>query len=131
MDTKLNQKNAPAKKTILVAEDEPTNYKLLETILRKEGFNILWAQDGNMAIEMALKHIPDLILMDIKMPETNGIAAMLKIKESYPAIPIIAQTAYALANEIIELESKGFDAYIAKPIIPAKFRDLIKTFLSK
>ncbi|MFC2104028.1 response regulator [Bacteroidota bacterium] len=113
-------------KTILIVEDEESNYKLLEMLLKKKGLNILSAENGYEAIEICKGHNKiDLILMDIKMPGMNGLEATMKIKQIKPEIPIIIQTAYAMQNdEKISLEA-GCDDYIAKPIKKEKLMSLL------
>jgi signal transduction histidine kinase/ligand-binding sensor domain-containing protein/CheY-like chemotaxis protein len=116
-------------KTILIAEDDESNYKFLETVLLKDGFKILWAKDGEEAVKIALNTSIDLVLMDIKLPLLNGILAMKKIKESKPNLPVIAQTAYAMANERIEMLKSGFEGYISKPISFDVLKESIKKIL--
>ena len=104
-------------RTLLIAEDEDSNYKYLEIALRKTGINIVRAKNGLEAIEM-VKNKPeiDAILMDIKMPEMNGLEATKKIREINDKVSIIALTAYAMANDKeISLEA-GCDDYISKPV---------------
>ncbi|MFC2096442.1 response regulator, partial [Bacteroidota bacterium] len=117
-------------KTILIVEDEESNYKLLEMLLKKKGLNILSAENGYEAIEICKGHNKiDLILMDIKMPGMNGLKATMKIKQIKPEIPIIIQTAYAMQNdEKISIEA-GCDDYIAKPIKKEKLLSLLDKWL--
>ncbi len=103
-------------KTILIAEDELLNYKLLETLLKKTGAEILWAKNGIEAVNIVSNRKVDLIFMDIKMPEMNGYEATKAIKQIYPDMPIIAQTAFAFANEQQYILQSGCDMYITKPI---------------
>ncbi len=116
-------------KTILVAEDENSNYKYLEMVLNKTKVNILWAKDGLEAIQMTKEHEPDLILMDIKMPNLDGLEATREIKKTHPEIPIIAQTAFAMENdERLSLEA-GCNSYLSKPIKANKLLAVLSTFL--
>ncbi len=104
-------------KTILIVEDERTNYSLLNIMLRPTKVNTLWAKDGREAIEMAgVNPDIDLILMDIRMPNVDGYTATIEIKRTNKSIPIIAQTAYAMDTEITRAMQAGCDEYIAKPI---------------
>jgi len=114
-------------KKILIAEDEELNYHFLEMMLRKTDAKIIWAKDGGEVIDLYAKNQDvDLILMDIKMPILNGIEALKKIRENNTGkVPIIAQTAYGLANEREKILSSGFDAYIEKPIDINKLIELI------
>ena len=116
-------------KTILIAEDEVSNYRYLEMVLNKTKANIVWAKDGIEAINLCKEHEPDLILMDIKMPNMDGLEATLEIKKTHPEIPIIAQTAYAMENdERMSLEA-GCNSYLSKPIKANKLMEVLSTFL--
>lgn len=109
--------------TILLAEDDYTSYLFLSTILKEENFNILYAEDGQKAIDLVKKHSNiNLILMDIRMPIVDGFEATKQIKEINHSIPIIAQTAYAFSEEKDEILASGFDDYISKPL---DFKELI------
>jgi len=103
-------------KRILIAEDEEINYFFLETLLLKQGAEVLHAWNGRQAIDFIQNQEVDLILMDIKMPIMDGYEATRKIKKVKPAIPIIAQTAYALGNDEIKCVEAGCDEHIVKPI---------------
>ncbi len=122
-------KNLLDGKTILVAEDEESNYKLLEAILLKANVRILHATNGVEAIEMVKNNHVDLILMDVKMPVMNGLEATKIIKGMGLNIPIIAQTAFAFESDEITTYHSGCDAYIAKPIHRPKLIDLINQLL--
>ncbi len=116
-------------KTILIAEDEESNYHYLQMVLNKTKANIVWAKDGREAVKMCQEHEPDLILMDIKMPNMNGFEATREIKKSHPEIPIIAQTAFAMENdERLSLEA-GCNSYLSKPIKVNKLIEALSTFL--
>ena len=82
------------KPLILIAEDVESNYKLLEIILKKE-YDLLWAKNGREAVDFAMEHKPDAILMDIKMPVMDGIEALKEIRRHTAELPVIMQTAYA------------------------------------
>ncbi len=117
-------------KTILIAEDEESNYKFLEVLLSKKGINLLRAENGYEAIEICKGHEQiDLILMDIKMPEMNGLEATAKIKQFKPKIPIIIQTAYAMQNDEKECMESGCDDYIAKPIKKEKLLSILAKWI--
>lgn len=116
-------------KTILIAEDEDSNYRYLEMALKKTQVNLIWARDGIEAINLCKEYEPDLILMDIKMPNMDGLEATREIKKNYPEIPIIAQTAFAMENdERMSLEA-GCNSYLSKPIKANKLIDTLSTFL--
>jgi two-component system cell cycle response regulator DivK len=117
------------KKTILIAEDEDSNYRYLEMVLKKTNAKLIWAKDGIEAIELCKKHKPDIILMDIKMPNMDGLEATREIKKIYPEIPLIAQTAFAMENdERLSLEA-GCNYYLSKPIKANDLLDALSTFL--
>lgn len=101
--------------TILVAEDNPSNYKLLEVILSKR-FHLVHAWNGREAVEMFKEHNPQLILMDIQMPEMNGYEATEQIRALSPTVPIMALTAYAYASDEEKILQSGMNSYMSKPI---------------
>ncbi len=112
-------------RSVLIVEDEISNYFLLEELLREECQKIYHASNGEEAIEFCKKDQNiEIVLMDIKMPILNGIDATKQIKELYPEIIIIAQTAYGLQEDKEMILTKGFDDYITKPIDKEK---LLKT----
>jgi PAS domain S-box-containing protein len=118
-------------KQILIVEDERTNYNLLMIMLRPSQVKILWAMDGQEAIDMIRegKEQIDLILMDIRLPRINGYQATETIKEIKPSIPVIAQTAYAMDIEIQRAERAGCDGYITKPIDRNQLLETMYSFL--
>jgi two-component system cell cycle response regulator DivK len=116
-------------KTILIAEDELLNYKLLETLLKKTGAKVLWAKNGQEAVEAVSSKKVDLIFMDIKMPKMNGYEATRAIKKFDNSIPIIAQTAFAFANEKKYILQSGCDMYLTKPIDHKEIYDVVNRFL--
>lgn len=103
--------------TILIAEDEETNYRYLEAALAKTKANLLWVQNGKLAVE-AVKENPkvDLVLMDIKMPVMDGYQATVLIKRWNNKMPVIAQTAYAMMEDKNKCLAVGCDDFISKPI---------------
>jgi signal transduction histidine kinase/ActR/RegA family two-component response regulator len=103
-------------KVILIAEDEKANFIYLNTILSKSNARIYWAVDGAVAVRLCKKKHIDLVLMDIKMQGMNGYEATKKIKSMNPDIPVIAQTAYAMSDDIEKLMKAGCNDYITKPI---------------
>ncbi len=118
-----------SKKTILIAEDELLNYKLLETLLLKTGAQMIWAKNGQEAVDIASSKKIDLIFMDIKMPEMNGYEATRAIKKIDNTIPIIAQTAFAFANEKKYILQSGCDMYLTKPIDHKEIYNVVNRFL--
>lgn len=110
---------------ILIVEDVESNFLYLNAVLSKIKAHIFWAKNGQEAVDIfrAEKHI-DLILMDLQMPEMNGYEATRVIKLENPAIPIIAQTAFAMSDDREKALEAGCDDYLAKPI---KSKDLLST----
>jgi signal transduction histidine kinase/CheY-like chemotaxis protein len=118
-------------KTILIAEDEDNNYIYLQEVLSPTKVTLIRAKTGYQAVSI-YKNQPEisLILMDIKMPEMNGYQATSIIKEINPSLPIIAQTAYAMAEDIIRGKNAGCDDYLAKPIKPELLINTLRRYLS-
>jgi len=109
-------------KTILVAEDEESNFELVRIVLQKR-YRLLRAHNGIEAVTMNEDEHPDLILMDIRMPEMNGLDATRIIKEVNQSTPVIALSAYAFDENIREAMAAGCDAFLAKPF---RVEDLIE-----
>lgn len=104
-------------KTILIAEDELNNYTLLENIIKPTNADVIWVKNGLEAVEACkLNSKIDLILMDIKMPEMNGLEATKRIRKTNKKIPIIAQTAFAMPNDEDNCLRAGCNDYMAKPL---------------
>jgi PAS domain S-box-containing protein len=105
------------KRVILIAEDDILNYKLLETLVKRTGADVVWAKNGIQAVEfIETRKDIDLVFMDIKMPKMNGYDATRKIKKLNPGIPVIAQTAFAFANEKTKILKSGCNKYLKKPL---------------
>ena len=120
VSTKTNVQNAPL---ILVAEDEDSNYELVRIVLAKR-YRLLRAHNGIEAVTLCEDEHPDLILMDIRMPDMNGLDATRIIKEVNHEIPIVALSAYAFDENIREARAAGCDEFLAKPF---KVEDLLDT----
>lgn len=118
-------------KTIMVVEDEEVNVYFFQAALRKTHANIVFASNGREAIEKVESeaHI-DIILMDIRLPEVDGYEATKEIKRIAPEVPIVAQTAYAMANEKDKIMAAGCDDYISKPIRLQVLIDTLKKYLN-
>ncbi|RUT79105.1 response regulator [Ancylomarina longa] len=116
-------------KTILIAEDVESNYLYLEEVIKKTGAKILWATDGLKAVELFHENKIDLILMDIQMPFLNGFETTKIIKGENPNIPIISQTAYAMAEDRLKSLDAGCDDYIAKPISSKKLLTIVDKYI--
>ncbi|WP_462280605.1 response regulator [Salinivirga cyanobacteriivorans] len=115
---------------ILVAEDEQNNFMFIKEALKNTGAKIIWAEDGQKAVEEAQRNPKiDLVLMDIKMPKLNGYEATKQIKKIRSDLPIIAQTAYAMSDEKDLSLQAGCDEYLTKPIRPKKLLKKINQLL--
>jgi len=102
--------------TILVAEDDEINFSYIKEIFKGTGAEILRAVNGKEAVELCQKNDKiNMLLMDIKMPVMNGYEAIKQIRELRPDLPIIAQTAFALSNEMLKAFNAGSNDYISKP----------------
>jgi signal transduction histidine kinase/CheY-like chemotaxis protein len=120
-----------SEKHILIAEDEENNFLLLKIYLKDTFTKVGHAKDGKEAIEYVKNHDDiDLILMDIKMPKVNGIEAMMAIRKINSNIPIIAQTAFVMAEDKRKLMEYGFDDYIPKPIESKVLFDMLNDYLA-
>ena len=120
-------------KTVLIVEDNELNMKLFNDLLEAHGYATLQTRDGMEALEIAREHRPDLILMDIQLPEVSGleVTKWLKEDEELASIPIIAVTAFAMKGDEEKIIEGGCEAYIAKPISVASFLETVKNFLDK
>src|SRR5437868_14939593 len=121
-----------AAKTVLVVEDNELNMKLFHDLLDAHGYRILQTRDGMEALSLAREHHPDLILMDIQLPEVSGleVTKWLKQDEKLRSIPVIAVTAFAMKGDQQKIRDGGCEAYIAKPISVASFMSTVERFLS-
>ncbi|MFH1654279.1 MAG: response regulator [Pseudomonadota bacterium] len=119
-------------KTILVVEDNPRNMRLMVSLLEINNFNILQAISGKEAIQILYTGIPDLIILDIQLPEMDGFEIFRKIRENcnLDHTKIIAMTALAMRDEEMKIRNAGFDDYITKPIDTADVITRIKKLLS-
>ncbi len=122
----------PMRKRVLIVEDNDLNMKLFNDLLVAHGYGTLQTKDGVEALELARQHHPDLILMDIQLPEVSGLQVTQWIKEDddLRKIPIIAVTAFAMKGDEEKIRDGGCEAYIAKPISVAGFLRTIEQFLS-
>jgi two-component system, cell cycle response regulator DivK len=103
-------------KRILCVEDNPQNMRLVRKILQHHGYEVLEAEDGLTGVEAALKEQPDLILMDINLPDIDGLEATRQIKRQQPTLPIVALTASAMYGDEERCLAAGCDGYISKPV---------------
>lgn len=118
-------------KRILVVEDNELNMKLLNDVLEAHGYEVMSTGRGAVAIEWARQYRPDLVLMDLQLPDLSGLDAtrQLKADPETSAIPVIAVTAFAMAGDEKKALDHGCDAYIAKPIVLRDFLNLIGRFI--
>lgn len=118
-------------KTILIVEDNDLNMKLFNDLLEAHGYSTLQTKDGRQVMDLTRKQRPDLILMDIQLPEISGleIAKMLKADDDLNSIPVIAVTAFAMKGDEEKIRDGGCDGYIAKPISVASFLTTISKHL--
>jgi two-component system, cell cycle response regulator DivK len=119
--------------TILIVEDNQKNMKLVRDILRHMGHQTLEAMTGAEGIRLALEHRPDLVLMDIQLPDIDGITALRRIREdaALDAMPVLAVSASVMPDEQHKIVSSGFDAYITKPIVLRLFLESVQRFLAQ
>jgi two-component system cell cycle response regulator DivK len=119
-------------KSILVVEDNDLNMKLFHDLLEAQGYDVLQTRDGMDALKLARVHKPDLILMDIQLPEVSGleVTKWLKEDEQLRSIPVIAVTAFAMKGDEEKIREGGCEAYISKPISVATFLETVEKFLS-
>ena len=118
-------------KRILVVEDNETNLYLIKFILEKSGYEVIEAREGAVGVELAIKEKPDLIIMDLQLPDINGLEATKRIRasEADSDIPIIALTSFAMAGDREKALAAGCTDYIEKPIDPETFISEIEKYL--
>lgn len=116
---------------ILIVEDEESNYDLLRVILKRYGPEILWAQDGQQAVDLMKNDDIDLVLMDLQLPVMNGLEATTEIKKMKSDVPVIAQTAYAMTEDRQKAINAGCDDYIVKPMKRSHLLEIIDKHISK
>lgn len=117
-------------KTVLIVEDNDLNMKLFNDLLEAHGYLTLKTASGTEALELVKSHRPDLVLMDIQLPEVSGEVVIQWIKgdEAIKHIPIVAVTAFAMKGDEDRILSKGCEAYLSKPISIAKFIETVKFY---
>lgn len=120
-------------KTVLIVEDNELNMKLFHDLLEAHGYNTLQTRTGIEALSLARTHRPDLILMDIQLPEVSGLEVTKWIKEDdeLSTIPVIAVTAFAMKGDEERIRQGGCEAYISKPISVAKFLETVRSYLGE
>jgi two-component system, cell cycle response regulator DivK len=118
-------------KTILIVEDNEKNMKLARDILRAKGYATLEAVNGLDGVKLALEHKPDLVLMDIQLPDINGIQAFERIRGNADTakVPVVAFTASVTANDRSRIGDAGFDGFLGKPINLKEFLETVRRML--
>jgi two-component system cell cycle response regulator DivK len=120
-------------KTVLIVEDNELNMKLFHDLLEAHGIQTLETRDGNNVLDIAREKKPDLILMDIQLPEVSGldVTKWLKADEGLKHIPVIAVTAFAMKGDEEKIREGGCEDYISKPISVMRFLETIQKHLNK
>ena len=119
-------------KKVLIVEDNELNMKLFHDLLDAQGYETLQTREGLQALALAREHKPDLILMDIQLPEISGLEVTKWLKEDaeLASIPVVAVTAFAMKGDEEKIREGGCEAYIAKPISVANFLQTVERFLN-
>jgi two-component system cell cycle response regulator DivK len=118
-------------KKVLIVEDNELNMKLFNDLLEAHGYQTVGTRNGIDAMDLARQHRPDLILMDIQLPEVSGleVTKWLKDDSELKAIPVVAVTAFAMKGDEERIREGGCEAYLSKPISVGKFIETIRHFL--
>lgn len=125
------EKKKHMSKLVLIVEDNELNMKLFRDLLEAHGIDTIETKDGKNVLDMAREHKPDLILMDIQLPEVSGldVTKWLKEDEELKEIPVIAITAFAMKGDEQKIREGGCEDYISKPISVGKFLDVVNYYL--
>ena len=120
-------------KTVLIVEDNELNMKLFHDLLEAHGYNTIGTRNGIEALDLARKHRPDLVLMDIQLPEVSGLEVTKWIKDDpqLKSIPVVAVTAFAMRGDEERIREGGCEAYLSKPISVTKFIETVKAYLGE
>jgi len=120
-------------KTILIVEDNEKNMKLVRDILRHNGHQTVEAATGVDGVRLANEHRPDLILMDIQLPDIDGIEALRRIRgeRALDSVPVIAVSASVMPDDQQKIVTSGFDAFVTKPINLKQFLATVQRFLAE
>src|SRR6202158_5992163 len=118
-------------KTVMIVEDNELNMKLFHDLLEAHGYRTVGTRNGIEALDLARRHQPDLILMDIQLPEVSGLEVTKWLKEDpdLKEIPVVAVTAFAMKGDEERIRQGGCEAYLSKPISVGKFIETIRHFL--
>jgi two-component system, chemotaxis family, CheB/CheR fusion protein len=117
-------------KKVIIAEDDPYSLEMIKYMLRDTGITIYIAEDGKKALELFKNNPVDLILLDLRMPGKDGFEVAREIRQINPDIPVIAQSAYAMPEQIQKSEDKGFNEHLTKPLSREKLYDIMYKYLS-
>jgi two-component system cell cycle response regulator DivK len=117
-------------KTVLIVEDNELNMKLFNDLLEARGYRVLQTSSGHAVLAMARDNRPDVILMDIQLPEISGLDVIewLKDDSQLRSIPVIAITAFAMKGDEERIRAKGCDGYLSKPISIPRFLETVQQF---
>ncbi|MEP9353052.1 response regulator [Xanthobacter sp. KR7-65] len=117
-------------KTVMIVEDNELNMKLFHDLLEAHGYRTVETRSGVEAVELARANRPDLIIMDIQLPEISGLDVTRKLKADpeLRAIPVVAVTAFAMKGDEERIRAGGCEAYLSKPISVAKFLQTVRQF---
>ncbi len=120
-------------KRILLVEDTEDNRQIIRDLMESVGYDLIEAEDGAAGVAMAAEHRPDLILMDIQLPEVSGleVTKWLKEDDELKSIPVIAVTAFAMKGDEERIREGGCEAYLSKPISVGKFLATVRTYLGE
>ena len=118
-------------KTVMIVEDNELNMKLFHDLLEAHGYRTICTRNGIEAVDLARKHFPDLILMDIQLPEVSGleVTKWLKDDPDLRSIPVVAVTAFAMKGDEERIREGGCEAYLSKPISVGKFIETVRKFI--
>ena len=118
-------------KTVLIVEDNVLNMKLFRDLLEAQDYQVLETREGLQALTLARQHHPDLILMDIQLPEISGleVTKWLKEDDDLRSIPVVAVTAFAMKGDEERIREGGCEAYLSKPISVMSFLETIRNYL--
>ena len=120
-------------KRVMIVEDNELNMKLFRDLIEASGYETIQTRNGMEALDLARKHRPDLILMDIQLPEVSGleVTKWLKEDDELHVIPVIAVTAFAMKGDEERIREGGCEAYISKPISVSMFLDTVRQFIGE
>ena len=129
--TLCGHKGLDMPQTILIVEDNDLNMKLFNDLLHSQGYDTLLSFDGKDVMDLAREHHPNLIVMDIQLPEVSGVerTKMLKADDTLKDIPVLAVTAFALKGDEEKFLEAGCDGYLSKPIVVPKFFEMVEKFV--